>query len=344
MLSHSQNLKQFLRIKNTIENSRIKTKIGAMMQMTVTAVSKDYVITESNCFRVVWDFLLLSGIMFYVLSSPIRLAIAVQVRHLTVDNLSSQFSFLDYTFDAVFVLDAVFRSFLFVPLSDEYGVAQYCEEHVNLIWDYSTIRRFYKNSQRFYKTIALLIPFDLFALLHESPLPFGMTLALCRLSKLFSLALLPVCLQDIFSFFEKEIHFAIGTDRKTILYLGIVTVISCIWLSCIWDIIGQNSDDRESRTWFVDRLYFVLTTMTTTGYGDIVPVTTLETLFVVLTSIVGPTLFATIVASFASYVHSYDISSDNIEHRLQVVTSYLLSLPEGEYREVSSYVCFCAVN
>eukprot|EP00601_Ochromonadales_sp_CCMP2298_P006260 CAMPEP_0173205654 /NCGR_PEP_ID=MMETSP1141-20130122/20880_1 /TAXON_ID=483371 /ORGANISM="non described non described, Strain CCMP2298" /LENGTH=63 /DNA_ID=CAMNT_0014131617 /DNA_START=30 /DNA_END=218 /DNA_ORIENTATION=- len=63
--------------------------------------------------------------------------------------------------------------------------------------------------------------------------------------------------------------------------------------------------------------------MTTTGYGDITPQNSAETAYTIFVCIVGPTIFATIVGKVASYVKQVDASTNNIQHRLTVVSCFL---------------------
>ena len=77
--------------------------------------------------------------------------------------------------------------------------------------------------------------------------------------------------------------------------------------------------------------YWTFTTMTTTGYGDVAPESISQTIYTVFVCFLAPTVFATIIAKFASYVKVVDISTDNIEHRLITVQQFLkTSIFNGE--------------
>ena len=74
---------------------------------------------------------------------------------------------------------------------------------------------------------------------------------------------------------------------------------------------------------FMTSYYWTFTTMTTTGYGDVAPVTLPQTVYNVFVSFLAPTIFATILAKFASYVKVSNVSPDNMEHRLTTVQQFL---------------------
>lgn len=55
---------------------------------------------------------------------------------------------------------------------------------------------------------------------------------------------------------------------------------------------------------------------------------------------IGPMIFATIVATFSSYVHSAEVSLENIDHRLKTVSAYITNLPDGLYKKVFLHIYF----
>lgn len=78
--------------------------------------------------------------------------------------------------------------------------------------------------------------------------------------------------------------------------------------------------------------YWTFTTMTTTGYGDIAPVTLAQTIYTVFVCFLAPMLFATIIGKFASYVKVVDISTENVEHRLVTIQQFLkTSIFNGDF-------------
>jgi voltage-gated potassium channel len=62
-----------------------------------------------------------------------------------------------------------------------------------------------------------------------------------------------------------------------------------------------------------DSLYFVVTTMSGVGYGDLVPVTTLGRAFSMGLMLLGTALFATYVAVIASSIVELEIDPDSAD-------------------------------
>jgi len=54
-------------------------------------------------------------------------------------------------------------------------------------------------------------------------------------------------------------------------------------------------------------VYFILFTITTIGFGDVAPQTSVERLYVILIMIVGVTFFTVLTGALASIMTTYDI-------------------------------------
>ena len=123
------------------------------------------------------------------------------------------------------------------------------------------------------------------------------------------------------------------------------TLMIAHWLACIWQLLARtegNKDDWVSNyysnwvdadrmsdcydasefrneflaccgisTWsmYISSLYWALVTMSTIGYGDILPTTTAERFFVVCAMLIGTSVFAYVVGSVCTIVASMDKKS-----------------------------------
>jgi voltage-gated potassium channel len=105
-------------------------------------------------------------------------------------------------------------------------------------------------------------------------------------------------------------------DRLGILFFTIMYVTHLF--ACIWIFLGIEQPNQRD-TWFTPGLrddtqvqqyfqafYFIVTTITTVGYGDMSGSTTAEHMFCTVLMIFGVFLFSTISGSLASVLASID--------------------------------------
>jgi CRP-like cAMP-binding protein len=116
----------------------------------------------------------------------------------------------------------------------------------------------------------------------------------------------------------------ISSEALTVFYLSLNTIISSLWLSAGWVMVTGGSYGFE------DAVFWLLTTMTTTGYGNIVPQNTEETVFVIFACVIGPCVCATIIANFVSLLQRDDTSAAAVSHGREVLLSFLNSFDNAE--------------
>jgi hypothetical protein len=74
---------------------------------------------------------------------------------------------------------------------------------------------------------------------------------------------------------------------------------------------------------YVTAFYFAIMTMTTVGFGDIVPSSTGERLFMIAAMVVGGGMYGFIIASLASVVTSLDMNQKQYYTKMDTIHSYM---------------------
>ncbi|KAH8099036.1 phosphorelay sensor kinase [Aureococcus anophagefferens] len=151
-----------------------------------------------------------------------------------------------------------------------------------------------------------------------------------------------VYLKEIRDYLDIGEGVVIKDKTITILQRTYETIFLIIFMACFWSIIhghGTGDEGQSFNSAFLRSFYFAIVTFTTVGYGDITPSTISETWFMVVSGAVGATFFAGIVANITSFVHSVDISEDNISHKRTVMTTFMeeRALAEETQHMVNSY-------
>lgn len=114
-------------------------------------------------------------------------------------------------------------------------------------------------------------------------------------------------------------------------YISIMGMVSLLFYiaflahlsACLWHFVGYNFTDVESNTWleqgnfldlgtgdrYVICLFWAITTMLTVGYGDIVPVNTLERIVNILIMLLGCGIFAYSMNKIGQLLHRFNQDS-----------------------------------
>lgn len=111
------------------------------------------------------------------------------------------------------------------------------------------------------------------------------------------------------------------------------------WLSCGWIRLHGLDHDVDVYTNYVDALYWTISTMTTVGYGDITPVTSLERIYAIITMIFGYSFFGYLIGSFASILTKQDPIREKYNQNMEKLTNAAryANLPLDLQRRIYEY-------
>jgi CRP-like cAMP-binding protein len=116
--------------------------------------------------------------------------------------------------------------------------------------------------------------------------------------------------------------------------------------ACGWVLVGRQSDQRGDDSWlandlgggfragdteggpYVDSIYiaafyYVLTTMTSVGYGDVLPRNDTERIYAIVLEFLGAFIFAVIIANLTAVVTSADTNTRKTAEQLDAVSSFV---------------------
>lgn len=114
------------------------------------------------------------------------------------------------------------------------------------------------------------------------------------------------------------------------------------WMGCGWLAIRGCEPGVEPLTAYVEALYWTVSTVTSVGYGDIVPVGTGQMLYAIVCMIAGLLFFGYLVGNIAGSLFRKDPAHDhyvaNLE-RLSVVTRYY-DLPKSLQQKILDFFTY----
>ncbi len=164
------------------------------------------------------------------------------------------------------------------------------------------------------------------------------SLSLVRLPRLLRILRL-LRIMKVLKLFDLKIFDVIKHIDPNVIALGKImcfVIVFCHFLACVWWLVKR--DDPNIKQWYeqlnvpfpgvpvmeqyVSSLYFIITTLTTVGYGDIHGTNDNERLFLVCVMFGGTLIFATIISSASQIVANLGASSNRHNAQLKTVFTF----------------------
>lgn len=100
--------------------------------------------------------------------------------------------------------------------------------------------------------------------------------------------------------------------------------------------------EMSKTTLYLTSFYFIITTFSTVGYGDISANNTYETIFCIVTMIVGVTAFATGTSTLTNLLQTYDTENKQMEDKIDILNRIYKEyyLPLSLYENVKKSIKF----
>ena len=297
-------------IRHTITEFSDFNRQASMTSLTLRSIKHESTtFRPDSAFRNIWAIFSFVGIAYNAFSVPLGLAFIF-------DDRWTGISFFSVIVDVFFIVDIFMNLYVFQVLDSGTGLVRSDPKY--LTWNYVT-------NGSFYVDLISAIPLDFFALI--SMFPGVNTLPLFRLNKVVRLSHLYEYFTWVEQFFiNYRGYLSTPACRFTRLYY--LLILACHYLACGFLLIAkwETYRDKNSTTWIVNdatnenrlidpnaengmvgylrAVYFTLVGASTVGYGDIVPVTLSETVYVTVTMLFAGLLKPAIVGGLASLIFS----------------------------------------
>ena len=286
----------------TISNVATKqksNKLKDMMEKT-EIIFKGFRIQPDSKVHVVWDIVAILAIMYYSISCPVRLA-----SYIGSNSPRSSYDLLfglDYAIDFLFLADMVLRLRV-------YAYVSYANGRNEVIMDRKQIQTHYIRSEWFAVDLFATIPWDVVSL--------GTGYyTLYRLPKVFRIWQISALISRLQKNLDECMQRTMNETQLSSLIMFLYSLLIIVWSSAGWNALRYGESGYHS-------VYWALTTLTTTGYGDQTPVNFRQTCYALFVGAAGATFSAAIIANVTSFFHDTEISEDSTEHKLNVVKAFM---------------------
>ncbi|MFM8830258.1 MAG: ion transporter [Spartobacteria bacterium] len=254
----------------------------------------------------VWDAFVLGVTVLAAVETPLRLALQLP--------LTGWLLALEVFISACFLADMVLN--FITPV------------HVNgqLVTSRKEIARHYLKGW-FLVDLLSIFPWAIFGALWEE-------MRLLRLLRLVRIA-------DFMRRMAKEN--VINASVLRMIFLGFWVALFAHLAACIWITLGAGNIGPEWATHggllYLRSFYWAVTTIATIGYGDVTPVTPMQTGFTIVVEVIGAGLYGYVIAIFASLIANLDSARRKFSEQLDEINTFMRfrKIPADLQKQIRSY-------
>ncbi|OMJ85032.1 hypothetical protein SteCoe_13754 [Stentor coeruleus] len=261
--------------------------------------------------------------------------------------------FIDDTSGAWFGIDLVIDILFFIDIVINF-VSAYPDFEGKLVTDRKKIFRNYMTGWFFIDIIGVL-PFQYLAniggynkLVRFSRMPrIYKVLRVVRLFKMVRLLRSQACIAKIVSFFR----LATGLIRMVKFCFTVLLVVHVI--GCFWYYLAKL-EEFSPDTWvfrygmleytdgdiYLASIYYVIQTLATVGFGDIVPYTSAERIFALILMGVGVGFYSYTISNLSTIMATLDTRTSNLKRRLAALNEFAnaTKLPESIKKKIKTHI------
>jgi len=135
----------------------------------------------------------------------------------------------------------------------------------------------------------------------------------------------------------------INSSILRMIFLGFWVALFAHLVTCAFIALGGGNIGVEWRSekelLYLRSLYWAVTTIATIGYGDVTPVTPVQTLFTIVVEVVGAGLYGYVIAIFASLIANMDSARSKFLEQISEIQAFLnfRKIPPQLQRQIHHY-------
>ena len=135
----------------------------------------------------------------------------------------------------------------------------------------------------------------------------------------------------------------INASVLRMIFLGFWVALFAHLAACAWIALGAGNIGPEwasqRELLYLRSLYWAVTTIATIGYGDVTPVTPLQTVFSIVVEVIGAGLYGYVIAIFASLIANLDSARRKFSEQFDEINTFMRfrKIPPHLQKQIRNY-------
>lgn len=279
-------------------------------------------------------------------------------------------AFLQPHYDALFVLNQLASVYFLIDMTVQCRLAYLDPKKKTYVYDLGIILRNYC-TYWLAPDFLSVFPFDIFVIEARSDESSQLSkvihkLRVVRLLRLFRLFKLLRIIRASSVFRRWESSLSINYAAFSLIKFTVFTIAIAHWMACGFMLVADLQENADTDSWiarieadnsdfytnrspfdrYVTSFYWGMTTMSTIGYGDITPVTTVERIYGTLAQLIGASIFAYVVGAICGIITQLDEQNTEFYDTMDRVNSYSeeAALPHDLRIRLRNYIRYKRAN
>jgi len=134
-------------------------------------------------------------------------------------------------------------------------------------------------------------------------------------------------------------HYSLNPSIVRMVVFSLLMIFAIHWMACGWVKLGGINTDNDTLTIYIKSIYWVITTMTTVGYGDITPTSNIQLMYAIFVMILGVGTYGYIIANIANLLGNIDTARMDFSRKMAVIDAFLAyrAIPDHLEKRMRDY-------
>jgi len=127
-----------------------------------------------------------------------------------------------------------------------------------------------------------------------------------------------------------------------LIFFAFWALIGTHWIACGWLALSGTASSQNIQETYIAALYWTVTTMSTVGYGDIVPTSSIQRIYAMMVMMLGVSAYTFVIGNVASVLGSLDFARSQLQEKQDRLMRFLRRrhVPEALQLRIADYFTY----